>query len=83
MASIPSERIAMGGGSAAQQERLICFILFIYLFLLHMLTPYPPRLQQQQSTIGKGRGRGGGNQKDNGWCGRHLDDDALDVIVVD
>ena len=32
MASIPSERIALGGGSAAQQERLICFILFIFIY---------------------------------------------------
>ena len=29
---IPSERIAVGGGSAAQQERLICFSLFIFIY---------------------------------------------------
>jgi hypothetical protein len=59
------------------------YIIYFYIFLLHMLTPYPPRSQQQQLTIGKGGGRGGGNQKDNGWCGWHLDDNALDVIIVD
>jgi hypothetical protein len=31
----------------------------------------------------KGRRERRWQSKDNGWCGRHLDDDALDVIVVD
>jgi hypothetical protein len=31
----------------------------------------------------KGRRERRWQSKDNGWCGRHLDDDALDIIVVD
>jgi hypothetical protein len=31
----------------------------------------------------KGRRERQWQSKDNGWCGRHLDDDALDVIIVD
>jgi hypothetical protein len=32
MASIPSERIAVGGGNDDEQERLLPFLLFIFIY---------------------------------------------------
>ena len=42
MASIPSERIAVGGGNDDKQERLLPFLLFIFIYFYSLLTPYPP-----------------------------------------
>jgi len=41
MASIPSEPIAVGGGSVAQQERLLPFFYLFYLFILFYANPLP------------------------------------------
>jgi len=55
MASIPSKRIAVGGGADAQQESLLIFLLFVLFIIIYsMLTPYPPSsLVLSNSTTGR------------------------------
>jgi hypothetical protein len=41
MASIPSERVAVGGGNDDEQERLLPFLLFIFIYFLFSANPLP------------------------------------------
>jgi hypothetical protein len=43
MASIPSERIAVRGGNDNEQERLLPFLVFIFIFFLLSANPHPPQ----------------------------------------
>jgi len=55
MASIPSERIAVGGAAVAQQEKLLFFIIYIICILIHQqLTPTPlhPSFSQHPQQAG-------------------------------